>query len=43
MSFTEGTTVFLLSVTGQVSAGHFPAGLDDLYCHHRDTIQQQKF
>ena len=34
MSFTEGTTVFLLSVTGQVSAGHFPSGLDDLYCHH---------
>jgi B9 domain-containing protein 1 len=33
MSFTEGTTVFLLSVTGQVSSGHFP-DLDDLYCHH---------
>ncbi len=33
MSFTEGTTVFLLSVSGQISNGHFP-GLDNLYCHH---------
>jgi len=32
MSYGEGSTVFLLSVTGQVAGGHFPGGCDDLYC-----------
>jgi hypothetical protein len=32
MSYGEGRTVFLLSVTGQVAAGSFHGGKDDLYC-----------
>ncbi len=31
MSF-DNSTVFLLSVTGQVATGHFPGGHDNLYC-----------
>jgi len=32
MSYGEGRTVFLLSVTGQVATGVFAGGHDDLYC-----------
>lgn len=33
MSISDGSTVFLLSVTGQISYGHFP-GVEELYCKH---------
>lgn len=33
MSFTDGSTVFLLSVTGQIASGYFP-DRNDLYCKH---------
>jgi hypothetical protein len=34
MSFADNSTVFLVSVTGQIVSGDFPPGMDDLYCKH---------
>ena len=34
MSFADNSTVFLVSVTGQIVSGDFPPGIDDLYCKH---------
>ncbi len=34
MSFADNTTVFLVSVTGQIVSGEFPPGMEDLYCKH---------
>ena len=34
MAFADNTTVFLVSVTGQIVSGQFPPGIDDLYCKH---------
>ncbi len=32
--FADNTTVFLVSVTGQIVSGEFPPGMEDLYCKH---------
>ena len=34
MSYADNSTVFLVSVTGQIVSGDFPPGMDDLYCKH---------
>lgn len=34
MSFADNSTVFLISVTGQIVSGDFPPEMDDLYCKH---------
>ena len=34
MSFADNSTVFLISVTGQIVSGDFPPDMDDLYCKH---------
>ena len=34
MTFADNSTVFLVSVSGQIVSGQFPPGMDDLYCKH---------
>ena len=34
MTFADNSTVFLVSVSGQIVSGEFPPGMDDLYCKH---------
>ena len=40
MSFADNSTVFLVSVTGQIVSGDFPPGMDDLYCKHCFVVGQ---
>ena len=34
MTFADNSTVFLVSVSGQIVSADFPPGMDDLYCKH---------
>ena len=40
MTFADSSTVFLVSVSGQIVSGQFPPGMDDLYCKHCFVVGQ---